>query len=260
MHCIVTAGGAPGPEDPLYPYTQGKPKALLDMEGRTMLERVMDALQGSKYVEDIVVVGIEDDMGMQFQRPIDNYIPDQGSLVGNVLAGANWLREQHPDMETVLFSTADLPTLTAANVDEYVESCQPFDKGMYYIFVTKEKMEARFPGSNRTYTKLKGIEIAGGDIAVAQVALADENHELWIALTNARKHAWQLARIVGPRVLLKLLFRRLSIADIEETAERLFGRPAKIVLDAPAEMAMDVDKPGQLELLRADLKKRQGQQ
>ncbi len=259
MHCIVTAGGAPGPEDPLYEYTQGGSKALLDMEGRTMLERVIDALQGSKYVETIVVIGLEDDMGMQFQRPIDQYLPDQGSLVGNVLAGANWLREQYPDMESVLFSTADLPTATAANVDQFVESCQPFDKGIYYIFVSKEEMEARFPGSNRTYTKLQGLEIAGGDMAIAQVAMADENKELWVALTNARKHAWKLARIVGLRVLLKLLFHRLSIADVEDLAAKLIGRPAKIVLNAPAELAMDVDKPGQLEMMRADLRKTQDQ-
>ena len=135
MHCIVTAGGLPGPEDPLYPYTQGKPKALLDMGGRTMLERVMDALQNSKYVETIVLVGLEGDMGMQFKRPIDKYLPDHGSLVGNVLAGVNWLREEYPDMKSVLFSTSDLPALTAANVDSFVEICEPFDKGVYYIFV-----------------------------------------------------------------------------------------------------------------------------
>jgi hypothetical protein len=253
MHCIVTAGGLPGPEDPIYPYTQGKPKALLDMGGRTMLERVIDALQGSKYVETIVLVGLEDDMGMQFQRPIDQYLPDQGSLVGNVLVGANWLRNEYPDMKSVLFSTSDLPALTSANVDSYVESCEPFDKGIYYIFVTKEKMEARFPGSKRTYTKLKGAEIAGGDIAIAQVDLADEHEELWRALTNARKHAWKLARIVGFRVLIKLFFRQLSIADIEELASNIIKRPAMIVLNAPAETAMDVDKPEQLELLRSDL-------
>ncbi len=253
MHCIVTAGGMPGTDDPLYPYTQGKPKGLVDMGGRTMLERVMDALQGSKYVETIVLVGLEDNMGMQFQRPIDQYLPDQGSLVGNVLAGVHWLRQEHPDMKSVLFSTSDLPALTSANIDSYVESCEPFDKGIYYIFVTKEKMETRFPGSKRTYTKLKGNEIAGGDVAIAQVDLADEHEELWRTLTDARKHAWKLARIVGFRILIKLLFRRLTIGDIEETASRIIGRPAKIVIDAPAEMAMDVDKPGQLELLRADL-------
>ncbi len=253
MHCIVTAGGLPGPEDPLYPYTQGKPKALLDMGGRTMLERVMDALQNSKYVESIVLIGLEDDMGMQFKRPIDKYLPDESSLVGNVLSGVNWLRQEYPDMKSVLFCSSDLPALTGANVDSYVESCEPFDKGIYYIFVTREEMEARFPGSKRTYTKLKGVEIAGGDIAIAQVDIADENEELWRSLTNARKNAWKLARIVGFKVLLKLLFRRLTIADIEETASRIIGRPAKIVLNAPAEMAMDVDKPEQLELLRADL-------
>lgn len=253
MHCIVTAGGLPGPEDPLYPYTQGKPKALLDMGGRTMLERVMDALQNSKYVESIVLIGLEDDMGMQFKRPIDKYLPDESSLVGNVLSGVNWLRQEYPDMKSVLFCSSDLPALTGANVDSYVESCEPFDKGIYYIFVTREEMEARFPGSKRTYTKLKGVEIAGGDIAIAQVDIADENEELWRSLTNARKNAWKLARVVGFKVLLKLLFRRLTIADIEETASRIIGRPAKIVLNAPAEMAMDVDKPEQLELLRADL-------
>lgn len=253
MHCVVTAGGIPGPEDPLHPYTQGKSKALLDMEGRTMLERVMDALQGSKHVEKIVVVGLENDMGMQFQRPVDHYLPDQGSLVGNALAGVHWLRQEYPDMKNVLFSTSDLPTMTSANVDSFVESCEPFDMGVYYIFVTREDMEARFPVSKRTYVKLKGSEIAGGDVSMAQVDLIDEHEELWRSLTNARKHAWKLARIVGFRVLLKFLFRRLDITEIEQIAARIIDRPVRIVLNAPAEMAMDVDKPEQLELLRADL-------
>jgi hypothetical protein len=253
MHCVITAGGIPGPEDPLYKYTQGKPKALLDIGGRTILERVLDALQGSKYVEKIVVVGLEDNMGMQFRRPVDKYLPNQGSLVGNVLVGIKWLRQEYPDMKSVLFSSSDLPAMTTANVDSFLERCEPFDKGIYYIFVTREKMEARFPNSRRTYTKLKDQEIAGGDIAIGQVELVDEHEALWRALTDARKHAWQLARIVGIRLLLKLLFHRLSVSEIEETASNIIGRPAQIVLDAPAEMAMDVDKPEQLELLRADL-------
>jgi hypothetical protein len=257
MHCIVTAGGIPGPEDPLYPYTQGKPKALLDMDGRTMLERVMDALQGSKYIDKIVVIGLKDDMGMQFKRPVDHYLPDQGSLVGNALAGVHLLSQKYPGTKSALFCTSDIPSLTTNNVDRFLESCEPFDKAIYYIFVAREDMENRFPNSRRTYVKLKGIEVAGGDVAIAQLDLADEHEELWRSLTNARKHAWQLARVVGFRLLLKLLFHRLSIEDIEETASRIVSRPTKIILDAPAEMAMDVDKPQQLELLRADLKRSQ---
>ena len=38
MHCLIIAGGTVRPEDALYPYTHGRPKALIDMGGRTMLE------------------------------------------------------------------------------------------------------------------------------------------------------------------------------------------------------------------------------
>ena len=49
MDCVVIAGGVPQEEDLLFSYTQGKPKACMDMNGRTMLERVVDALQDSTH-------------------------------------------------------------------------------------------------------------------------------------------------------------------------------------------------------------------
>ena len=45
MHCLIIAGGTVRPEDALYPYTHGRPKALIDMGGRTMLERVVGTLK-----------------------------------------------------------------------------------------------------------------------------------------------------------------------------------------------------------------------
>lgn len=253
MDCIIAAGGVPTPDDPLYAYTQGKPKALLDMCGRTMLERVVDALQSSRYVDRIVVTGLGSDMGMTFQRPV-MHLPEQGGMVSNVLAGIRHLRQSNPKLDLVLFCSSDIPTITGDIVNSFVESCRPFDKGIYYNFVDKETMEQRFPHSNRTYVKLKDLEIAGGDMAMAQVRLADENEALWVALTNARKHAWKLARVVGFRFLLKFLLRRVSIADIEETGGRILGRPGRVLLSPHAELAMDVDKPRQVELLRADLR------
>ncbi|MFN2137452.1 MAG: nucleotidyltransferase family protein [Candidatus Promineifilaceae bacterium] len=255
MDCVVIAGGLPGPEDPLYAYTQGKPKALIDMEGRTMLERVMDALQTAGEVERIVIVGLGSAMGMQFLRPADKHIPDQGSMVANVLAGLEWLRRTDPDIEAVLFCTSDIPTITGPIVDQFIARCEPFDKGVYYILVTDEAMEKRFPLSNRTYVKLKDANVAGGDMAVARVEVADAHEELWVALSDARKHAWKLARIVGFGTLLRYVTRRLGFKEIEETAQRIIRMPIQIVLDPPAELAMDADKPAQVELLRAELRR-----
>jgi hypothetical protein len=249
------AGGIPGPDDPIYAYTQGRPKALIDMNGRTMLERVVDALQSSYSIEDIVVVGLGSDMGMHFRRPV-HHLPDQNNLVANALAGVNWLRQQKPETKVLFLCSADIPTLTGDIVDRFIELCRPFDRAIYYSFATQATIETRFPNSKRTFVKLKDLNIAGGDVALIHADLADSHHELWQAMTNARKHAWRLARIVGLRMLLKFLFRRVSLADIETTAERLINQPAKVVLSPYAELAMDADKPQQVDLLREDLRRR----
>lgn len=255
MHCLILAGGTVGPEDPLYPYTQGRPKALLDMGGRTMLERVVAALHASLFVEDILLVGIPAETlaaaGLAFARPV-NALPDAGGMVANMLAGAAWFREHRPGAEVVLGCSADIPTLTSQVVDEFIEACRPWDKAVYYNFVTREKLERRFPGSRRTYSKLGGLEVAGGDMVIARIDVAERNRDLLEVLTGARKQPWRIASVVGLRMLIKFLFHRVTIADIEATAGRILGAPVKIILDGPPELAMDADKPFQVDLLRAE--------
>lgn len=255
MHCLILAGGTVGPEDPLYPYTQGRPKALLDMGGRTMLERVVAALQASSFVEDILLVGIPAETlaaaGLTFERPI-NALPDTGGMVTNMLAGAAWFRENRPEAEAILGCSADIPTLTPQVVDEFIEACRPWEKAVCYNFVTREKLERRFPNSRRTYSKLNNLEVAGGDMVIARIDVAEKNRALIESLTGARKQPWRVAGVVGPRMLIKFLFRRVTFADIEATAGRILGAPIKIILDGPPELAMDADKPFQVDLLRAE--------
>lgn len=253
MHCLIIAGGTVGPDNPLYPYTQGKPKALIDMGGRTMLERVVAAVQASAHVEDVLVVGIEPETaaGLQFARPVD-FLPDQGGMVSNMLAGLSWISRNRPEAEVVLGCSADIPTITGRVVDEFIEACRPWDKGVYYNFVTRARLEARFPDSRRTYSRYGDIEAAGGDMVIAQVDVAERNRPLLEALTAARKQPWRVASVVGVRMLLKFLFHRVTIPDIEATAARALGAPVKIILDGPPELAMDADKPFQIDMLRAE--------
>lgn len=252
MNALVMAGGQVEPDDPLYAYTNGQPKALIDINGRPMLAYVLEALAGSRYVDQIVVVGLAEGLETSFEKPVA-YLPDQGSLIQNVLAGIRWLREREPDVGYLLLASADIPTLTSDIVDDFVASCQPLTCALYYTGVTQATMEARFPQSARTYVRLKGLHVAGGDLVIAHAGLTDSHHDLWAALHQARKHAWKLARLIGIRTLLKFLTRRLSVADIETLGMQIFNRPIRIVLSPHAELAMDADKPAQIELLRRDL-------
>jgi GTP:adenosylcobinamide-phosphate guanylyltransferase len=246
----------PRTDDPIYAYTQGKPKALLDMHGRRLLERVVDGLQASQFVDEICIVGLADTphlAELRFNRPV-HHLPDHGSLAANALAGVRYLRQQHPDRKAMLLSSGDIPAITGPMVDWFINACAPFDRAIYYTMLTREICEQRYPGSKRTFIKLKDAEIAGGDIFMLQPDITDSHHELWEALANARKHAWRLAWLVGPLTVLKLLMRRLSLADLEHLAGRAIGgRPVKIILSQYAELGMDADKPYQIELLRRDL-------
>jgi len=255
MHCLILAGGVVRPDDPLYAYTQGQPKALLDMGGRTMLERVVAALHDSAYVEDILVVGIAPEVAaaanLTFARPVA-FVPDAGSMVGNMLAGVAWFRHNRPGTETVLGGSADIPTITGPVVDAFIEACRPWDKAVYYNLVSRPRLEGRFPNSRRTYSRYGNIEAAGGDMTIARLGVAEANRELLESLTGARKQPWRIARIVGLRFLLKFLFHRVTIADVEATAGRVIGAPVQVILDGPPELAMDADKPFQVDMLRAE--------
>jgi hypothetical protein len=179
-------------------------------------------------------------------------LPDHGSMIANILAGVAWFRQNRPGAEVVLGCSADIPTITGRIVDEFVEACRPWDKAVYYNFVTRDKLEGRFPHSKRTYSRLSGREVAGGDMVIARLDVAERNRALIETLTGARKQPWRIARVVGPRILLRFLFHRVTFADIEAAAGRILGAPAQIVLDGPAELAMDADKPFQVDLLRAE--------
>lgn len=251
MDCVLLAGGRISADDPLYAYTKGKPKALLDVGGRTMLERVVDALQDARSVDEIVVVGLGSGLGLTFSQPV-HHISEQGNLLANALAGIRWAKARRPAAQRVMVCTSDIPALTGAAVDRYVAACQPLDRAAYYSFVTREALEARFPGSRRTFVRLKGLDVAGGDLVIGRIDIALNNDRLWGALIDARKHPLRIAAIVGPGAMVRLVLGRLSLEDVERTAGRIIGSPVKVmILDEP-EIAMDADKPHQYDLLRAE--------
>ncbi len=95
MQAIITAGGVPHPEEPLYEYTQGKPKALVDVAGKPMAQWVLDALCDSPAIEEIVLIGLTEESGVQCDK-ISAYLPSQGGILENIRAGVEKVVEQHP--------------------------------------------------------------------------------------------------------------------------------------------------------------------
>ena len=254
MYAIVTAGGIPKPDEPLYEYTQGKSKALLEIAGKPMVQWVLDAVGASDKVEQVVIVGLGPDSGISCQKPL-TYIPNQGSMLDNVRTSIDKVVELNPEAELILMVSSDIPALTTEMVNWAIETAQETEDDMYYNLITKEVMEARFPGSKRSFIKFKDAEICGGDMNLVRASAASGNDELWEQLIAARKNVFKQAALFGFSTLILLLTRQLSIHDAAPRVSKQIGIRGRAIFCPYAEIAMDVDKPNQFELLRADLEK-----
>lgn len=252
MDCIVLAGGTPQEGELLFEHTRGGPKALLDMAGKPMGQRVLDALTSSQKIERILLVGLGADHGLASAKLVDS-LPDQGSLLRNGTAAMDWVLEMAPDTEQVVISSADIPLLTTEMVDGLIHQCADPSIDIYYSAVSRTVMEERFPESQRSYVRLMDGEFAGGDIFVANPQIAYKNRDLLDALAGDRKKVLKQVTRLDLVLLLKLLFRRLSVAEAEVRVSRVLGWRARALFVQHAEMAMDVDKPFQLEICRKAL-------
>lgn len=252
MDAIVTAGGIPQPGEPLYEYTLGASKAMLDVVGKPMIQWVLDALEGAQTIDGIVIIGLPPESDIHSTK-IKARIPNQGGMVDNIRAGVNKVLELNPSAKYVLAVSSDIPTITPVMVDWVINKALETDLEAYYNVIERKVMEERFPGSKRSYTRLRDVEVCGGDMNLIKTSLVTQNDELWDKLVASRKNVLKQAALIGYDTLFLLLFRLVDLDGAVEKATKRLHLTGKAILCPYAEVGMDVDKPFQLELVRADL-------
>ncbi len=256
MDAIVIAGGIPKPEDPLYEFTQGGPKALIDVAGKPMIQWVLDALSGTESVERVVLISLSEEQGLECSKPV-TYLPDQGGLLENVRGGIVKAVEINPQATHILTVSSDIPTIKSEMIDWMVSENSKTDLDLYYTVIPRDVMEERFPESNRSYTRLKDVELCGGDLNMIRASTVYANVDLWDQLVAARKSVVKQAALLGYGNLLLLLSRQLTLAGAVERVTKKMDITGQAVISPYAELGMDVDKPHQLEIVRAELEKTQ---
>lgn len=256
MDAIVTAGGIPRPQDPLYTYSHGGSKALIDVAGKPMVQWVLDALGGAKRVDNVIVVGLSPKSGVTCKKPL-YFVSNQGRMLTNIVTGISKALEINKKTQYVLIVSCDIPTIKPEMVDWLVDTCMETKDDIYYGVCPKDVMEMRFPGSKRTYTHLKNMDVCGADMNITHVRMATEHLDMWESLIGSRKSPLKQAGIIGLGTLFALFTRRLTLEDAAQRVSDRIGIKGRAIVWSQAEPGMDVDKPIQLELLREDLEKEQ---
>lgn len=252
MDAIVTAGGIPQPGDPLYEFSNGSSKALIDMAGKPMVQWVLDALSNSTKVDNVIVIGVSPKSGLTCTKPL-HYISNQGRMLANIVAGVNRSIELNKKSEYVLVVSSDIPAIKGEMVDWLIETAMETKDDLYYGVCPQDVMETRFPESHRTYTKLKDMNVCGADMNVIHVSMATTHLDTWEQLIGSRKSPLRSAAVIGFDILFRMFIRQIALQELVEKASARIGIKGRAIFWSQAEPCMDVDKPHQLEIMREDL-------
>ena len=253
IDAVLLAGGVPSPDSPLYPYTQGKPKAGLDIGGKPMLQWVVDALEQAETIKRIVVVGCEYLEDQIQSTKIAGFLPAADDMIMNFKRGADGILDINPEAKSVAIVSSDIPLITPESVNWVINRSQESDEELFYFVIDQPTMEGKYPESGRSYTRLKDMNVCGGDLSVIHLDLYTKKKDFWNRLVKARKSSLHQAALIGIDILILLLLGRLTLDDAVSKVTRRLNITGKGMLCPYPEIGMDIDKPYQLELARREL-------
>jgi len=252
LGAIVLAGETPGKIDPLAADAGVTKKSLIPIAGRPMVSYVYDALNAMERVDCIVTVGLTAADGLALSEKAI-YHPGFGDILDNVLGSIQLLREDHPSISHAVLASADIPLLTSDMANAFADTCLTSRHELYYSVVEQSVMERAYPESGRSFRRFGKQAYAGGDLHMIATDIDVGNIERVRQATQSRKSGLGLARLLGLRVLVKFALGRLTLDETVQAAERALRVHGRPVIFPHAAVAMDVDKPHQLEQVSAIL-------
>lgn len=212
-------------------------RALLVIRGKFMIEYVIEALRNVSSVKRIVVVGPVPVLQARIGTLVDAVVEAGGDPFESTLRGLEALNAE----DKVLIATSDLPLLRAEAVQDFLTRCAEVAADFYYPVVRKETYEAKIGGGKRTFACLREGCFTGGNLLLLDPKVVRAKRDVIARVVASRKSPVAIARILGLRIILKFLTRRLTIRDVEDRVERLLGVRGRAIITPYAEIGFDVD-------------------
>jgi GTP:adenosylcobinamide-phosphate guanylyltransferase len=236
---LVLAGQRPG-VDPLAHAFGTEWKALVEVGGQPMLDRVVRTLRDCPQVARIVVAAQRPDLfatGWLAADPRIAFTQSAAGISRSIAAIAGTPAAPWP----LLVTTADHPLLTPDMVASFLTGAGDADVAVG--MVERRTMLAAYPETRRTWLKFRGGAYSGANLFALRTAKAQAALDLWAQAEQDRKQALKLFWHFGPLLALRAITRTISGPDALRTAGRRLGLDARLVALPQAEAAIDVDKP-----------------
>lgn len=238
---LVLAGSRAG-VDPVAAYAGVSDKALIALNGETMLAHVIQALRAAGASRIAVSVSSE---------AVAAHAASLGVEVLDAWAGPS--ESTRGGFETLgaplLVTTADHALLEPEWITRFLADVPP-DADVCALLARRETIERDAPHTQRTYLKFADGAWSGCNLFYLANPRAAAAIDLWRSVEADRKRPWRIVRRLGPGMLLRYLTGRLTLAAAIARLGQAAGVTAAVVESPFGRAAIDVDKPSDLDLVR----------
>lgn len=241
---VVLAGSRDG-TDPVAVHAGVSDKALIAFGEETMLERVIMALRAAG-VGHVSVAANSPAVLAEAERHGAMPFP---AAAGPSASTANALEELGAPL---IVTTGDHALLNSEWIRDFVARV-PDGADVAVLLARREAIEVAAPGSRRTYLRFADGDWSGCNLFLLATPRAIDAVRLWQAVERDRKQPWRIVRRLGVRLLLRYLTRRLTLVEAITALGQRAGVSATVVECADGLAAVDVDKPSDLNFVRAFL-------
>ena len=240
MEAVVLAGGKM-PES--LQNVGASERALIEIEGRTLLDCVLDSLRETGAVSRIICVATPDALA--------SLAPDiVGLAAGERMTGNLFLGAREAKSDSILIVTADAPLVTSQTWTQFLDGATKNGLEAAYPIVSRQDAQAQFPGGKRTYATLAEGSFTGGNAFLLPKNRLEHIEPLINQAFENRKNPLALARMLGAKFILRFLAKKLTIGEVETKISSFLGCRAGAVRVSDASIAFDVDKIEDLETAR----------
>lgn len=250
LTALVLAGTRSG-GDPLADCAGVSHKALIEVGGRTMIERVVTALAAVPQVTRIVVAIERPELlrGLPGLHPavLGKPLSTMGTAAGPSATVAAALTKLGTPL---LVTTADHALLQPAWLTEFLAAC-PADADVAVALAERAAVEAAAPHTQRTWLRFADGDFSGCNLFLMARPAAARVAALWCELERHRKAPLQMMQRLGWTFALRYRLGQLTLSAAAARLGTLSGgaRLATVQMK-DGQAAIDVDKPADLRLVR----------
>ncbi len=241
MEAIIVAGSA-APAELRAEGIEFIP--LLKVGGRTIMERIATALHEGGECTTVHVITQESIPLPDF--PWINRLPYSGRPISDLLEQLDSICSS----EHVLLSAGDIPLLSVDSVRSLMRAAEKRDADVVYPVVSRSDMEAKFPGSKRTYRRMDSVTVTGGNVFRIRRSWLSGNREWLQKLFANRKNPLALASLLGWDFLFRVALGTASLSYAEGRLSKAIRASVHAPVIPCPDLAADMDKLEDLETFR----------